>query len=83
MTIEVRTCDAPVTIESRHGQVWVEPGRARWPDLVLTGPPDGIVGVLTGTLDRTSASDRGVSIQGDADRLAQLRSPADPDRHQL
>jgi hypothetical protein len=64
-----------MTIESRNGQVWVEPRRARWPDLVLTGPPDGVVGVLTGALDETSASDRGVSMQGDADRLAQLRSP--------
>jgi hypothetical protein len=53
------------------------------PDLVLAGPPDGIVGVLTGTLDQTSASDRGVSIQGDADRLAQLRSPSTPEGHQL
>jgi hypothetical protein len=75
MTIEIRTGDAPMTIESHNGQVWVEPRRARWPDLVLTGPPDGVVGVLTGALDETSASDRGVSMQGDADRLAQLRSP--------
>jgi DNA-binding HxlR family transcriptional regulator len=82
MTIEVRTGDTPVTIESRNGQVWVESGPARSPDLVLTGPPDGIIGVLTGALDETSVSDRSVSIQGDAGRLAQLRSPSEPDRHQ-
>jgi DNA-binding HxlR family transcriptional regulator len=78
MTIEVRAGDVPVTIESRNGQVWVQPGPARSPDLVLTGPPDGIVGVLTGALDEQAASGRGVSIQGDADRLAQLRSPSGP-----
>ena len=83
MTIEIRTGDAPMTIESRDGRVWIEPRQARWPDLVLTGPPDGIVGVLTGALDQASASDRGVTIQGDADRLAQLRSPSNPGRHQL
>ncbi len=82
MTIEIRTGNAPMTIESRNGQVWVEPRPARSPDLVLTGPPDGIVGVLTGALDQTSASDRGVSIQGDPERLAQLRSPSGPDRRQ-
>jgi len=76
MTIEIRTGNAPMTIESRNGQVWVEPRSARSPDLVLTGPPDGIVGVLTGALDQASASDRGISIQGDADRLAQLRTPS-------
>jgi hypothetical protein len=78
MTIEVRAGDVPVTIESRNGQVWVQPGPARSPDLVLTGPPDGIVGVLTGALDGQSASGRGVSIQGDPARLAQLRSPSGP-----
>jgi DNA-binding HxlR family transcriptional regulator len=83
MTIEVRTGDTPVTIKSRNGHVWVESGPARSPDLVLTGPPDGIVGLLTGALDETSASDRGVSIQGDVGELAQLRSPSSSDRHQL
>jgi DNA-binding HxlR family transcriptional regulator len=82
MTIEIRTGNAPMTIESRNGQVWVEPRPARSPDLILTGPPDGIVGVLTGALDQASASDRGVTIQGDTALLAQLRSPSDPAPHQ-
>jgi hypothetical protein len=56
----------------------MEPGPARSPDLVLTGPPDGIIGVLTGALDETSLSDGGVRIEGDAGRLAELRSPSEP-----
>jgi len=73
LTVEVRTGGAPVTIESAGGEVRVRPGPAPAPDLVLTGPPDGIVGLLAGKLDPTAAARRGVEIQGDARRLAKLR----------
>jgi len=59
LTVEVRTGEAPVTIESRNGQVHVVPGPAVSPDLVLTGPPDGIIDLLMGALDHTSAVSRG------------------------
>jgi len=74
LTIEVRTGDAPVTIESRNGQVRVEPRPAMFPDLVLAGPPEGIIGLLTGALDETSAARQGVKIQGDVRQLAKLRT---------
>jgi hypothetical protein len=74
LTIEVRAGDAPVTIESRNGQVRVESRPAMLPDLVLAGPPEGIVGLLTGALDETSAAERGVQIQGDVRQLAKLRT---------
>jgi DNA-binding HxlR family transcriptional regulator len=73
LTIEIRSNDAAVTIESRNGAVWVEPGPATSPDLVITGPPDGIVGLLMGALSETSAAEQGVTIGGDLHRLARLR----------
>jgi hypothetical protein len=45
--------------------VWVEPRPAQSPDLVLTGPSEGIVGLLMGALDETLAAAKGVEIQGD------------------
>jgi DNA-binding HxlR family transcriptional regulator len=71
MTIEVDTSDAPMTIESANGRVRVVPGRPQSPDLVLSGPPDGIIGLLAGIRDR--ASTRAVTITGDARKLARLR----------
>jgi DNA-binding HxlR family transcriptional regulator len=71
MTIEVDTSDAPMTIESANGRVRVVPGRPQSPDLVLSGPPDGIIGLLAGIRDR--ASTRAVAITGDARKLARLR----------
>ncbi len=81
LIIEVRTGDMPVTIESRNGQVHVQPGHAMSPDLVLTGPPDGIVGLLMGALDETAAASRGVKVQGDVRLLARLRTPPEDAQH--
>jgi DNA-binding HxlR family transcriptional regulator len=78
LAIEVRAGDAPVTIESRNGQVRIQPGPATSPDLVLAGPPDGIIDLLMGTLDETSAARRGVTVQGDVRQLARLRTEPGP-----
>jgi hypothetical protein len=72
---EVRTGDQMVTMESAEGQVRFRPGPAAAPDLVLTGPPDAIIGLLSGRLDRRRAEEQGVSVLGDADTLAELRRP--------
>jgi DNA-binding HxlR family transcriptional regulator len=80
LTVEVRAGDEPVTIVSSDGAVRVEPGPATSPHLVLSGPPDGIIGVLMGVLDEPSAGDRGVSILGDLRQLAELRDPIRPHR---
>jgi DNA-binding HxlR family transcriptional regulator len=75
MTVEVRAGDEPVTIVSRDGAVRVEPGPATSPDLVLSGPPDGVIGVLMGAFDEASAGDRNVSVLGDLRLLEKLRPP--------
>jgi hypothetical protein len=73
LTVEVNTGDAPMTIESAAGRVKLAPGRATSPDLVLSGPPDGVVGLLGGVLDRAGAAKRGVTVEGDVRKLAKLR----------
>jgi DNA-binding HxlR family transcriptional regulator len=75
LAVEVRTADQPVTIESVDGEVHVRPGRPARPDLVLSGPPDGIIGLLAG-IHRPAVAR--VTVEGDPRRLAQLR-PASTD----
>jgi DNA-binding HxlR family transcriptional regulator len=72
---EIRAGDQAITMESAEGQVHCRAGSAAAPDLVLTGPPDAIIGLLAGRLDRRGAEEQGVSILGDADTLAELRRP--------
>jgi DNA-binding HxlR family transcriptional regulator len=73
LTVEVNTGKSSMTIESAAGRVKVRPGRATSPDLVLSGPPDGVVGLLGGLLDRAGAAKRGVNVEGDVRKLAKLR----------
>ena len=79
LTIEVRCGDQPMTIHSSAGKVTVEPGPASAPDLVLTGPPDAVVGLLAGRVDRDQAKSRGLAITGDARLLRRLK-PSTPAR---
>ena len=72
---EIRADGQAVTLESAEGRVVVRPGAAAAPNLVLTGPADAVVGLLSGRLDRAGAQAEGVSVLGDADTLARLRRP--------
>jgi DNA-binding HxlR family transcriptional regulator len=76
VTIEIRTGEQPVTIESVNGEVRFRLEEARAPDLVLTGPPDGVVCLLAGIQDESSLADSGVSIRGDLQLLSKLRTPS-------
>jgi DNA-binding HxlR family transcriptional regulator len=72
MTVAVELGDEPpVTIESARGRVRVVSGRPESPDLVLSGPPDGVIGVLAGKHDRPAAAK--VKVQGDPRKIAHLR----------
>ena len=55
VTTELRTGEEAITIEARDGEVHTHPGPAEKPDLILTGPPQVLVGVFTGQLDLTTA----------------------------
>lgn len=72
-TIEVRCGERPMTIRFARGRVEVLEGTAAAPDLVLTGPPDAVIGLLARRLDRRDATARGVAITGDARILRRLK----------
>ncbi len=73
LTIEVRCGDESMTVRSTDGRVAVEWGPAPAPDLVLTGPPDAIVGLFARRIGVDEAKARGVAIAGDPRRLRKLR----------
>jgi DNA-binding HxlR family transcriptional regulator len=71
---ELRTEGEPVTMESAGGRVSFRAGPAEAPDLVLSGPPDAVIGVLVGRLTGKAAAGLGVKVLGDLRSLARLRS---------
>jgi DNA-binding HxlR family transcriptional regulator len=77
-TIEIHTGDSPMTIVSTRGRVQLQPGPADRPDLVISGPPEGVLGLLAGALDKGAASELGVSVHGDIRRLAGLKGRIRP-----
>jgi DNA-binding HxlR family transcriptional regulator len=72
-TIEIRTGESPMTIVSTGGRVQLQPGSAESPDLVISGPPEGVIGLLASALDKAEASERGVLVEGDIRHLARLK----------
>jgi DNA-binding HxlR family transcriptional regulator len=73
LTIEVRCGDEPMTVRSADGRVTVLRGSAAAPDLVLTGPPDAIVGLFARRIDVDEAKAGGVAFTGDPRRLRRLK----------
>lgn len=70
--LEVRAGDEPFVIETVDGVVRTRVGSASNPDAVLTGPPDLVVGVLTGRIDVADAS-AGLKYEGDPKVLRRLQ----------
>jgi DNA-binding HxlR family transcriptional regulator len=73
LVVEIRAGGSPVTMQSARGEVQFRPGPAQSPDLVLTGPPPVVVGLLSGRLDQKQAEDLGASVLGDLRPLSFLR----------
>src|SRR5919206_479768 len=80
LAIEVRCGERPMTIRSGEGRVTVQHGPAPAPDLVLTGPPDGVMGLIARRISPEAAKERGVAITGDARLLRRLRPKVTPAR---
>ena len=55
------------------GRVQLAAGRLDAPDVVLTGRPDAVVGLVAGALRPAEATAHGVSVTGDVRRLSRLR----------
>ena len=72
ITIEVRTGDQPVVIETVDGTVRVHPGTVVDPDAVVSGPPPVVMDVLMRQLDLATARERGLDFEGDPDALRRV-----------
>jgi DNA-binding HxlR family transcriptional regulator len=86
ITIEVRTGDELLVIETVDGTLRTRPGEAEHPDAVLIGTPKLIFSVLAGRLDLAEARTRGLQYEGDPETLRRIQpraltSPSeDPER---
>jgi DNA-binding HxlR family transcriptional regulator len=73
VAIAVHTGNEPMVVETADGAVRVRPGRLEQPDGVLIGPPDLIVGVLTGKVSLREARRRGLGYDGDPAALRRIQ----------
>lgn len=72
-TILIRTGDEPVAVQIGGGTVRATVGApASEPDLVITGPPKPILGIISGRLPVAAAPMVGVEIDGDLSVLARV-----------
>jgi DNA-binding HxlR family transcriptional regulator len=76
VTLVLRSGGEALTFEAIGAAVRSRPGDADAPDLVLTGPPQLIVGVLVGNLSLAEACARGLETDGDRAVLNRLRPSA-------
>jgi DNA-binding HxlR family transcriptional regulator len=78
VTIEVRTGDEPMVLETIEGRIRARRGSAENPDAVLTGPPQLIIGVLSGQVDLEDARREGLEFDGDPKIVSRVRSTSAP-----
>jgi DNA-binding HxlR family transcriptional regulator len=78
VTIELRTGEEPMIIETADGAVRARPGTAEDADLVLSGTPNVVIGLVSGRLTLADAHARGLEYRGDPEALrrVQAREPA-------
>ncbi|MGE5408960.1 MAG: winged helix-turn-helix transcriptional regulator [Syntrophothermus sp.] len=78
LALEVRTGEEVGTIEARDGEISTRLGGCADADLVLSGPPHPILGLLAGALDLPAATAAGVAVEGDPGVLERLRPEGAP-----
>ena len=71
--IELRTGDQPITVSAAEGTVRVRLGAAENPDLVLSGEPRSVMGLVLGMLSLEGASGDGLEHSGDLRVLDRIR----------
>jgi DNA-binding HxlR family transcriptional regulator len=74
-SIELRTTGRPAVIEASGGSIRTRLGSAPAPDLVLSGTPRLILGLLSGHLSPAEVRDLGLEISGDIAVLRRLQRP--------
>jgi DNA-binding HxlR family transcriptional regulator len=72
-TIQLIAAGEPAVIELGDGQVRTRVGAAEDPDLVLTGSPQAVLGLVTGLIDLKVATDLGLTAEGQVSLLGRLR----------
>lgn len=77
VTIQLDVGDEPVIIQARQGRVRAHSGIAAGPDLVMTGPPHTVLGLVAGYIDVGDSDTRGAQLTGDVTALARLHGSAD------
>jgi DNA-binding HxlR family transcriptional regulator len=76
VTIELRTGEEPMFIETIDGAARARSGSAEDPDLVLSGTPPVVVGVLSGRLSLADARAHGLQYEGDPKALGRVQPKA-------
>jgi DNA-binding HxlR family transcriptional regulator len=76
VTIEVRTGEGSMLIETLDGEVRVRPGASEQPNAVLTGTPHLILAVISGGLNLEDAEARGLRCEGSRESVMRVL-PAD------
>jgi DNA-binding HxlR family transcriptional regulator len=73
VTIELRTGDQPIVIETRDGAIHTHLGPAENPNATLTGAPRQVLGLLLGMIELDDAKANGLGYEGDPDTLDRIR----------
>ncbi len=76
VTVELRTGDEPIVIETRDGAIQIRLGQVDNADATLTGPARPIMGLLLGLLELADAKAGAVSYDGDPAVLDRIRAQA-------
>jgi DNA-binding HxlR family transcriptional regulator len=74
VTIEIRTGDQPVIVETTGGKIRVRPGATANPDAAISGPHRSILGFLAGRIDLETAQAQGLRLDGDPATLDRVRA---------
>jgi DNA-binding HxlR family transcriptional regulator len=72
VTVELKTGDQPIVIETRDGAIHTRLGSADNADATVTGPPSPIMGLLLGLLQPSEAKAKGIDYQGDPGILERI-----------
>lgn len=75
VTIELRADGRPAVVQVTGGEVSTRLGTAAAPDLILTGDPQAILGLLGAFLTPAEAAGAGLEIEGDVTILSRLQRP--------
>jgi DNA-binding HxlR family transcriptional regulator len=73
VTIEVRTGQHPMLVETRDGGIHVRPGKDEHADAVITATPSLVLGLMLNRLDLATAEKRGLKFSGDPAALHRVQ----------